>query len=65
MSYFSVFLVELCKTLESEWQEIKISTYMKKFHFIGNIWRFIKNENDFLGKIQIFATHSLINDHIQ
>ena len=33
MSYFSVFGVESCITLENEGQEIKMSTHMKKFHF--------------------------------
>ena len=34
MSYFSgFFLLELCKTLDSNGQEIKISTRIKKYHF--------------------------------
>ena len=33
MSHFQSFWVELCKTLERDGQEIKISTRMKKFHF--------------------------------
>ena len=33
MSYFSVFWVELCKSLEKGGQEIKMSTHIKKFYF--------------------------------
>ena len=48
MSYFLCFLVELCKTIENDEQEITISTRMKKFHFGVKYAVFIKNENDFL-----------------
>ena len=43
---FVSFWVELCKTLEKDWQEIKISTRMKKFHFTVKYTVFIKNENE-------------------
>ena len=49
MSYFSVFWVELCKTLGKDGQEIKISTHLKKFHFGVENTVFIKN-NEFLKK---------------
>ena len=42
---FLCFCVELCKTLEKDGQEIKISTRMKKFHFWVINAVFIKNEN--------------------
>ena len=64
MSYFSVFfLVELCKTLEKDGQEIKISTRMKKFYFWVKYAVFIKNENEVLKNSDFWYTWS--NDHIQ
>ena len=63
MSYFSVFLVQFCKTLKENGQEIKISTYMNKFHFLVKYAVFIKNENEFLKNSDFWSTGS--NDHIQ
>ena len=60
MSYFSVFGVELCKTLENDGQEIKILTRMMKFHFGVKYAVFIKNDNEFLKKNLICATHGLV-----
>ena len=49
MPHFSEFLwCELCKTLERDGQEIKISTCMKKFHCCVKYTVFIKNENEVL-----------------
>ena len=49
MSYFFLsFLLELCKTLESDGQEIKISTCIKKSHFWVKWAVFTENENEFL-----------------
>ena len=50
MSSFSVFkyVVDLCKRLESDGQEIKVSTRMKKSHFGVKFGVFIKNKNDIL-----------------
>ena len=59
MSNVSVFLVELCKTLEKDGQEIKISTRMKKFHFWVKYAVFIKTKMNFW-KILIFSTHGLM-----
>ena len=56
MSYFSVLLVELCKTLEMDGQEIKISTRIKKFHFWVKYAVFIKNENEFLKNSDFWYT---------
>ena len=58
LKYLS-FWVELCKTLERDGQEIKISTCMKKFHFWVKYTVFIKNENEVLKNL-IFATHGLM-----
>ena len=44
---FPCLWVELCKTLENDGQEIKISTSMKKFHFLVKYAVFIKNVNEF------------------
>ena len=56
MSYFSVFWVELCKTLENDWHEIKILTGMKNFHFWVKYGVLSKQKMNFW-KILIFATH--------
>ena len=55
---FQSFLLELYKTLESDWQEIKISTRIKKFHFGVKYAVFI--EKKIVWKILIFATHGLM-----
>ena len=60
---FSRFWVELCKTLDKNGQEIKISTCMKKFHFLVKYALFIKNENDLLKNSDYFYIWS--NNHIQ
>ena len=59
MSYFSGFLIELCKTLESDGQEIKISTRIQKFHFWVN-FDVLSKTKTIIFKILIFATHNLI-----
>ena len=43
---FLSFWLELCKTLESDGQEIKITTHTKKFHFWVKCAVFSENEND-------------------
>ena len=63
MSNFLCFWVELCKTLEKDGQEIKISTREKKFHFWVQYAVFIKNENIFFFNSDFWYTWS--NDHIQ
>ena len=61
---FLCFWVELCKTLEKDGQEIKISTRMKKFHFWVKYAVFIKNKNEFFEKNSDFW-YTWSNDHIQ
>ena len=56
---FRSFLVELCKTLGRDGQEIKISTRMGKFYFWVKYTVFIKNENEFLKKIW-FLLHLIL-----
>ena len=58
---FLCFWVELCKTLERDGQEIKVSTCMKIFHFyLVKYAVFIKNENGFFLEILILATDGLM-----
>ena len=59
MSYFLSFGFELCKTLKSDGQEIKISTGIEKCLFLVKYAVFIENENRFQ-KILSFATHGLM-----
>ena len=56
---FLCFWIELCKTLEHDEQEIKISTRVKKFHFLGKIAVLSKTKMIFW-KILIFATHGIM-----
>ena len=51
----------MCITLESDEQEIRTSTPINKFLFLGCNMPFLynKKENEFL-RILIFATHSLM-----
>ena len=60
---FQSFWVELCKTIERDEQEIKISTPMKKFHFWVKYVVSIKNENEVL--INSVFCYTWSNDHIQ
>ena len=55
--------MELCKTLEKDGQEIKISTHMEKFNFWVKNAVLIKNENEFLKNSDFCYTWS--NDNIQ
>ena len=49
--FLCFFLIELCKTLENDGQEIKISTRMKNISFLCKMCSFNKkNENEFLTK---------------
>ena len=63
MSYFYEFLIWIMKTLESDGQEIQISTRIKKFHFWVKSAVFIENENEFLKNSDFCYNWS--NDHIQ
>ena len=53
------YLSELCKTFESDGQEIKLLTQVKNFHFGVKYAVFIENENECL-KNTDFATHGLM-----
>ena len=48
---FRCFWVELCKNLENDGKEIKISTHINKLHFWVKYAVFVKNENEFSTKI--------------
>ena len=61
--HFLSFLDDLWKTLERDGQEIKISTRMKKFHFLVKYTVFIKHENEVLKNSDFCYTWS--NDHFQ
>ena len=65
MSYFCNFLVEICKTLQRDGQDIKIqvSIRMTKFRFWIKYTVFIENENEVLKNSDFCYTWS--NDHIQ
>ena len=63
MSNFSEFLVELCKTLESDGQETKILPCIKKFDFWVKYADLIENENEFKKNSDFCSTWSY--DHIQ
>ena len=62
MSYFSEFLLELCKTLEHDGQEIKILTRIRGF-ILDKICCFYQNENEYLKNSDFCYTWS--NDNIQ
>ena len=57
---FELHIYELCKPLEIDEQEIKISTRMKKFQFVVVKYAvFIKNENEFLKNSDFCYTKSI------
>ena len=60
---FLCFRLELFKNLESDGQEIKISTRMKKFYFYVKYDVFSENESEILKNSYFSYTWS--NDHIQ
>ena len=61
--FFMCFWVELCKTLEKDWLEIKISTRMKKFQFWVKNAVFINNKNDSFLNSDFWFTW--LSDHSQ
>ena len=63
MSFFWFFWLELRNTFESDRQEIKISTHMKKFPFCVKYAVFSENQNEILKNTDF--CYILFNDHIQ